>query len=145
MKLITDPGPVAFGLAERVAVTAQSRAFRPGRRPLRRRNGRHVCEMPLQVHGVAQAVPSNWDRFRKFLIVEARQAQDAGGVGRGGVTTEGGGHAVQHRFGLIDSEAFNLPDDLMLAGRGVHDVVGLGQDRAFENPLEPDIAVIIKI
>jgi len=62
--------------------------------------------------------------FRQLLVRKAGQSQDLRGIRCGQVTAEMTCHVVKQSFGLLQTEPFDSPHDLMFFGRSVQHKIG---------------------
>ena len=68
-----------------------------------------------------------------LLVGGTGNSQHPSRVGRRGIATELARHGMQETFGLFEIHVFDFPDNLMLFGRTVQHVIGLGDDAGILN------------
>src|SRR5216683_3073145 len=80
-----------------------------------------------------------------LLVGETGNPQYASRVGRGGIATKLARHCMQETFGLFEIHALDFPDNLMLLGRTIQNVIRLGDDTGILNSFEGFRASMIQV
>src|SRR5579862_1566273 len=144
LELADRVAPVALGLAL-FARCPPGRGGRAGRGALWVFTPDRKVLRPVHLGGGRFSRYSHLEILLVFLAVEPWQPEDARRIGRRGIAAKALGERAQRGLGLHLAKALHPPDDLVLPGRGIENIVGCRNRAVVPDGVELAGPVLVQI